>query len=133
MDVTAATYLTYLGLGLGLTGWAGHSLYRHGRDYLAATVSEGAAAAVTYLVTAGFCLINLGYLALTLRSPIHARTGTEALDALSVRLGGLLLLLAATHFLVLALVSRRAGPAPAAEQTTAPTPASVTIRPAVDR
>jgi hypothetical protein len=104
-------YLCYLGTCAGLTFVVGSALGRSGRVVMTALFGDDRlAAAVSRLVVLALCLLNSGYVALTLGAPTHASTPARALGILSVKLGEELLVLGALHLtslIVLARIRRR--------------------------
>lgn len=99
MDLTVATYLLYLAIAIPLTIWVATTLSRNGRLFLV-DVFDGKsdlAEAVNRLLVVGFYLLNLGFVALYLRlsAPIDSARGV--VEALSVKLGVVLLMLGVVH------------------------------------
>src|SRR6266496_4973228 len=74
----AVVYAAYLAVSIGLTVIVASALSRSGRVYLAGVFGgdEGMSAAVNRMLVVGFCLLSLGYAALTLRTSgdIHGRS-----------------------------------------------------------
>lgn len=108
MDVTVLTYMTYLTVSIALTVWVARTLSAHGQVFLVDVFAgdAGMAASVNKLLVVGFYLLNLGYvsLALTLDEPVS--TGRGAIEALSGRVGGVLLVLGVVHCANLFVLSR---------------------------
>ena len=135
MNWTAATYVAYLLITVPLTVWVASTLSRHGRVFLADVFegSEEMARAVNSLLVVGFYLVNLGFVVLFLRSREVVGL-TDLFDALSVKIGTVLLVLGVLHFLNLWGFSssrrrhraeglRAAEPVPSPAYPTAPQPA----------
>jgi hypothetical protein len=100
MNWTVATYIAYLLVTIPLTVWVATTLSRNGRVFLA-DVFEGdgeMARAVNTLLVVGFYLVNLGFVVLFLRSDVVADL-TGVFDALSVKVGIVLLVIGVLHFL----------------------------------
>ncbi len=99
MDHLVVTYLVYVSLAVPLTLWVGRTLYRNGRVFLLDVFDgdEDLAAAVNSLLVIGFYLVNLGYVLLALRVGTTVVTTQAAVEALSVKLGGVALVLGALH------------------------------------
>ena len=94
------TYVVYLVITIALTVWVGKTLHRNGRIFLVDVFdgNEALADSVNHLLVVGFYLVNLGYvtLALKLRGEIPAlRNGIEALSG---KVGGVLLVLGLMPF-----------------------------------
>jgi hypothetical protein len=99
MDLTVLGYVIYLFISVALTIWVARTLSRNGRIFLSDVThgNEKLADAVNHLLVVGFYLVNLGFVALYLRvaDPIgHAR---GMFEALSVKLGVVLLVLGLMH------------------------------------
>jgi hypothetical protein len=100
MDTKVVTYLVYLAISIGLTVWVATTLQRNGRPFLidAFHQNEDLADSVNHLLVVGFYLINLGYVSLALKTTQALDTGGEAIEALSRKVGLVLLVLGAMHF-----------------------------------
>jgi hypothetical protein len=100
MDTNVVTYLVYLVISIGLTVWVATTLQRNGRPFLidAFHQNEDLADSVNHLLVVGFYLINLGYVSLALKTTQALDTGGEAIEALSRKVGLVLLVLGAMHF-----------------------------------
>jgi hypothetical protein len=100
MDTKVVTYLVYLAISIGLTVWVASTLQRNGRAFLvdAFHANEDLADSVNHLLVVGFYLINLGYVSLALKTTQALDTGGEAIEALSRKVGLVLLVLGAMHF-----------------------------------
>ncbi len=99
MDHLVVTYLVYVTLAVPLTLWVGRTLYRNGRVFLLDVFDgdEDLASAVNSLLVVGFYLVNLGYVLLALRVGTTVVTTQAAVEALSLKLGGVALVLGALH------------------------------------
>ncbi|MGK5728378.1 hypothetical protein [Streptomyces sp. URMC 124] len=100
MDLTVVAYVIYLVLSLGLTVWVARTLSRNGRVFLADVLhgNEKLAEAVNHLLVVGFYLVNLGFIALYLQDDGTITDARGVFEALSQRLGVVLLVLGAMHF-----------------------------------
>jgi hypothetical protein len=94
MPVVVITYLVYLAISIALTIWVAHTLHKNGRIFL------------VDLLVVGFYLINLGYVSLALKLGYTLTTPQEGIEALSVKVGMVLLVLGAMHFFNLFIFSR---------------------------
>jgi hypothetical protein len=95
------TYVAYLVISIGLTIWVARTLHKNGRAFLVDAFhdNEALADSVNHLLVVGFYLINLGYvtMALTIAGPIDSWAGS--IEALSRKVGLVLLVLGGMHFL----------------------------------
>lgn len=100
-ELAVSTYLAYVSISVGLTIWVARTLRRGGRAFLVRVFrdDEEIADSVNHLLVVGFYLINFGYVALALRSKEHLDTLREGVELLSRKVGFVLLVLGAMHFL----------------------------------
>ena len=108
MDIVVTTYAVYLAVSIGLTIWVGRSLYKNGRVFLVDVFhgNEALADSVNHLLVVGFYLINFGYVSLALKLGYNVATAQQSIEALSVKVGMVLLVLGAMHFFNLLIFSR---------------------------
>ena len=108
MNPTVITYLIYLLLSIALTIWVARTLFRNGQPFLddAFGGDERLARSVNHLLVVGFYLINLGYITLNLKLNEEVLTTREAIEALSLQVGLVLLVLGGMHFFNLFVFSR---------------------------
>lgn len=119
------SYLVYLVLTLIVTVWVAHTLHRNGRVFLldAFHGNDALADSVNHLLVVGFYLINLGYIALVLRSDQKPRDLVEAIEIFSHKIGVVLLVLGVMHFINVKIFSamrnrsRKTIPPPPVEPT----------------
>ncbi|MER5738214.1 MULTISPECIES: hypothetical protein [unclassified Streptomyces] len=99
MDLTVIAYIVYLLIGVALTIWVARTLSRNGRIFLADVLhgNEKLADAVNHLLVVGFHLVNFGFVALYLRQDETVADARELFEALSVKLGVVLLALGVMH------------------------------------
>ncbi|WP_171165176.1 hypothetical protein [Streptomyces sp. I05A-00742] len=99
MDSAVLAYVIYLLISLALTVWVARTLSRNGRVFLADVLhgNEKLADAVNHLLVVGFYLVNLGFIALYLRDDSDIGNTREIFEALSSKLGVVLLVLGAMH------------------------------------
>src|SRR5437016_13176086 len=100
MSVEIITYLVYLAISIGLTIWVAHTLHKNGRMCLVDVFhgNEPLADSVNHLLVVGFYLINLGFVSLALKLGYDIATPKEGIEALSVKVGTVMLVLGAMHF-----------------------------------
>src|SRR5260370_19216490 len=108
MTIEIATYLLYVGISIALTVWVAHTLHKNGRIFLVDVFhgNEPLADSVNHLLVVGFYLINLGYVSLALKLGYTVATAQEGIEALSVKVGTLLLVLGGMHLFNLLIFSR---------------------------
>jgi hypothetical protein len=102
------TYLLYLTVSVALTVWVARTLHRSGRIFLVDAFhgNEPLADSVNHLLVVGFYLINVGYVMLALRSAETPASLQTAIELLSTKVGFVLLVLGAMHFMNLVVFSR---------------------------
>lgn len=108
----AACYLSYLAISIAVTIWVARTLHRSGRVFLLDAFHGNAplADSVNQLLVVGFYLINLGYIALALKTAYPLADFRQVIELESTKIGIVLLILGAMHFfnmLVLARMRRR--------------------------
>ncbi|TQL20630.1 hypothetical protein [Streptomyces sp. SLBN-134] len=99
MDRTVIAYVIYLVVSLGLTVWVARTLSSNGRVFLADVLhgNEKLADAVNHLLVVGFYLVNLGFVALYLSGDETIADTRGIFEALSTKLGVVLLVLGVMH------------------------------------
>jgi hypothetical protein len=99
MDHKVWMYLVYLAISVGLTVWVATTLSRNGLVFLEGVFSDAKLAkAVNHLLVMGFYLLNLGYVAVAMRSGAAVPDTSRALETLSWKIGLVLLVLGVLHF-----------------------------------
>ena len=108
MTIVLSTYLIYLALSIGLTIWVGRTLHKNGRIFLVDVFhgNDALADSVNHLLVVGFYLINFGYVSLALKLGYIIETAEQSVEALSVKIGMVLLVLGGMHFFNLFVFSR---------------------------
>ena len=108
MNIVVSTYLVYLAISIALTIWVAHTLHKNGRIFLVDVFhgNEALADSVNHLLVVGFYLINLGYVSMALKLGYVINTAQEGIEALSVKIGMVLLVLGGMHFFNLFVFSR---------------------------
>ena len=108
MTIGITTYLIYLAISIALTIWVARTLHKNGRVFLVDVFhgNEQLADSVNHLLVVGFYLINFGYVSLALKLGYDVSTAQEGIEALSVKVGMVLLVLGAMHFFNLFIFSR---------------------------
>ena len=108
MTIVLSTYLIYLALSIGLTIWVGRTLHKNGRVFLVDVFhgNDALADSVNHLLVVGFYLINFGYVSLALKLGYAIDNAEQSIEALSVKIGMVLLVLGGMHFFNLYIFSR---------------------------
>ncbi len=105
-------YAVYVVVSIALTVWVGRTLSQHGEVFLVDVFAGESplAHAVNRLLVVGFYLLNLGYVAFALRIGGDVPDARSAVESLSTKIGGVLLVLGVVHLgnvFVLSKVRRR--------------------------
>ena len=108
MTIGITTYLLYLAISIGLTIWVARTLHKNGRVFLVDVFhgNEALADSVNHLLVVGFYLINFGYVTMALKLGYAINDAQEGIEALSVKIGWVLIVLGAMHFFNLFIFSR---------------------------
>ena len=106
--ITTYAYLIYLAISIALTIWVARTLHKNGRVFLVDVFhgNEPLADSVNHLLVVGFYLINFGYVSLALKLGYNVATTQQGIEALSVKVGMVLLVLGGMHFFNLFIFSR---------------------------
>jgi len=108
----AGCYLSYLAISIAVTIWVARTLHRSGRVFLidAFHGNDVLADSVNQLLAVGFYLVNVGYIALALKTADPLANFRGVIELESAKIGIVLLILGAMHFFnmfVLARMRRR--------------------------
>ncbi len=100
MNETVITYSLYLGIAIALTIWVARTLHKNGRVFLNDCFhgNEELADSVNHLLVVGFYLINIGFISLYLKTTEEVMGIRGIFEALSGKMGIVLLVLGAMHF-----------------------------------
>lgn len=101
-------YAAYLAISLTVTVWVARTLHKNGRVFLVEAFHGDAALAdsVNHLLVVGFYLINIGYVALALKTNADLADLRSAIELVSYKIGVVLLVLGGMHFFNLYIFSR---------------------------
>src|ERR1700748_2461866 len=104
----ALCYLSYLVISIGITVWVAGTLHKNGRVFLVNAFQGNTelADSVNHLLVVGFYLVNLGYVALALRTYAIVDTPRQVIELLSDKVGMILVVLGVMHFLNLYVFNR---------------------------
>ena len=95
------TYLAYIFVSLGITIWVGRTLNRNGRIFLLENYAgkPQLADAINQMLLVGFYLINIGYIAYTMRiRGTGPADWAQGLEFLSTKIGAMAIVLGVMHF-----------------------------------
>jgi len=95
------SYAVYLAISLAVTVWVARTLHKNGRVFLVDAFQGNSelADSVNHLLVVGFYLINVGYVALALRTGAILESPRQAIELVSDKIGGILMVLGMMHFL----------------------------------
>lgn len=108
MNYLVATYITYLAISISLTVWVAKTLHKNGRQFLVDSFhgNNALADSVNHLLIVGFYLINIGYIALALKFSATAGNLQELIEAVSIKVGTVMVILGGMHFLNIFVFAR---------------------------
>lgn len=108
MDEKVITYGAYIVISIMLTVWVARTLHKNGRVFLIEVFGgdESLADSVNHLLVVGFYLINFGYVTLALKIGDTITNAQEGIEALSFKVGLVLLVLGGMHFFNLLIFQR---------------------------
>lgn len=107
-NIIVGTYAFYIALSVLLTVWVARTLHKNGRVFLVEVFhgDERIADSVNHLLVVGFYLINLGYVTLALKIGYNIESIRAGIEALSWKIGLVLIVLGAMHFFNLYIFNR---------------------------
>ncbi len=113
MNYLVITYSIYLLISIAITVWVARTLSKNGRVFLVDCFhrNEALADSVNHLLVVGFYLMNFGFISLFLKIGMAVEQPQQVFEALSSKIGIVLLVLGVMHFFnlfVFAKVRRRA-------------------------
>lgn len=108
MTIGITTYLIYLAISIALTIWVARTLHKNGRVFLIDVFhgNDALADSVNHLLVVGFYLINFGYISLALKLGYAIEDAQQGIEALSYKIGLVLIVLGAMHLFNLFVFSR---------------------------
>lgn len=100
MNLVVTSYAAYLVISVAITVWVARTLHKNGRVFLVDAFhgNQPLADSVNHLLVVGFYLINIGFVSLALKFGVRPAQTDEAIEALSVKIGMVLMILGAMHF-----------------------------------
>jgi hypothetical protein len=101
MNQIIITYTLYLVITICLTIWVAKTLFKNGKVFLVDIFHGNTllADSVNNLLLVGFYLINLGYAVYTLQITSDIGNVREMIETLSIKIGLIILILGAMHFM----------------------------------
>src|SRR3954462_11545331 len=107
MTPIVCTYLLYLIISVCLTVWVAKTLHKNGRIFLVDSFlgNEPLADSVNHLLVVGFYLVNVGDVSLALKYGDKPADLAQAIEYLSTKIGVVLLVLGAMHFVNIRIFS----------------------------
>jgi hypothetical protein len=107
-NIILITYVLYLLVSVSLTVWVARTLYKRGAIFLVDAFQGNSelADSVNHLLVVGFYLVNIGFVALALKTGAVIATSRSAIELLSDKVGTVLLTLGGMHFFNLFVFSR---------------------------
>jgi hypothetical protein len=108
MNETVLTYGLYLAIAITLTIWVARTLHKSGRIFLVECFhgNEELADSVNHLLVVGFYLINIGFVSLYLKTTEDVLGARGVFEALSGKMGVVLLVLGGMHFFNLVVFTK---------------------------
>ena len=108
MNETVTTYAIYLAIAIPVTIWVARTLHKNGRIFLVSCFKENVelADSVNHLLLVGFYLVNLGFVTLYLKLDGLVAGTTGIFEALSTKIGVVLLILGLMHFFNMLLFAK---------------------------
>jgi hypothetical protein len=93
-------YSVYLVISISLTVWVARTLHHNGRVFLvdAFQGNTDLADSVNHLLAVGFYLVNIGYVALALRTDAKVDETRQAIELVCDKIGLVLVVLGIMHF-----------------------------------
>ena len=107
MNANVLTYVAYLVISIPLTVWVAKTLSKNGLVFLIDVFrDERLARSVNHLLVVGFYLVNLGFISMALELGYNVEDLRQSIEALSKKVGMVLIVLGAMHFFNLLVFSR---------------------------
>lgn len=100
MNYNVLSYAVYLPITVGLTIWVAQTLLKNGKIFLVEIFKgdEELAGSVNKLLQVGFYLINIGYAVMALTISQELMDLQRTMEALSLKIGAIILILGFMHF-----------------------------------
>lgn len=108
MNTIIWSYISYIVITIPLVIWVAKTLHKNGRVFLVDCFggNEDIAESVNQLLVVGFYLVNLGFVALFLKTDAAVTDARDAIELASYKLGTILLILGGMHFFNIYIFNR---------------------------
>jgi hypothetical protein len=108
MNLVVTSYAVYLTISIAVTIWVARTLHKNGRIFLVDAFhgNKELADSVNHLLVVGFYLMNIGFVSMALKFGIRPSDAPSAVEALSMKIGQVLMILGSMHFFNLAVFSK---------------------------
>ena len=108
MKIIEWSYIGYAVVTVPLVIWVAKTLHKNGRVFLLDCFEGNTelADSVNQLLVVGFYLINLGFISLFLKTPIHVEDVRGAIELVSSKVGTVMLILGGMHFFNILLFNK---------------------------
>ncbi|MCH8902691.1 MAG: hypothetical protein IIA45_02080 [Bacteroidetes bacterium] len=109
MDYIIQAYLIYLPLSVLITFWVGRTLFKNGRRFIFDIMNQNAPLtnSVNTLMVVGFYLVNMGFAVFTLKIAGDLDNYRMLIEALSFKVGLVIVFVGGMHFFYLYLFFRQ--------------------------
>lgn len=108
-NFTVVTYLLYILISIAITVWVGRTLYKSGRRFIFDIMHQNGPLtdSVNTLLEVGFYLVNIGFAVYTLKIVREIASYRSIIEALSFKVGAVIVFVGAMHFFYLYLFFRQ--------------------------
>lgn len=109
MEKIILAYLLYLWISFAITIWVGRTLYKNGRRFIYDIMNQNGPLtdSVNTLLVVGFYLVNMGFAVYTLKIAGEIASYRTMIEALSFKVGIVIVFVGAMHFFYLYLFYRQ--------------------------
>ena len=109
MEKIILGYLLYLWISIAITVWVGRTLHKSGRRFIYDIMNQNGPLtdSVNTLLVVGFYLVNMGFAVYLLRIVGEIETYRSMIEALSFKVGIVILFVGTMHFFYLYLFFRQ--------------------------
>lgn len=108
MTYIIVSYCAYLAISIALTIWVAHTLHKRGAIFLVDAFhgNKELADSVNHLLVVGFYLVNIGFIALALKTSEQILNARAAIELVSDKVGIAMIVLGGMHFFNLYVFAR---------------------------
>lgn len=106
--MTELSYLAYIAIAIAMTLWVARTLSRNGEVFLVDCFGHDAvlAKSTNHLLVVGFCLVNVGFILLTISLGTEPVTMAEAIRFVATKVGLAVLVLGCWHFFNMQMIAQ---------------------------